>query len=280
MTPAPHAILASIEGLDPFPHVAVRVLELADRGQPDAAELLRVVRTDPGLTAKVLRHVNAADRDRPATSVRQAAERLGADALADVVLGSCAEGYYAGLGAASVASSRAVWEESVAVALACRLVATTTGGVDPELAFTVGLLQNVGHVVIDRFFFDEQAAIARLADAGSPRLDAERTILGLDHAALGARVLASWGLPDVLIDAVRHHHAPERAVQEPDLCRMAELAEAIAWEVLEDRDFRRIAYGVSGRTQRMLRVDWGQLPALTTLLRSELATSRAVTGYE
>src|SRR5690606_7149429 len=41
-----------------------------------------------------------------------------------------------------------------------------------------------------------------------PRLEAERDVLGIDHATLGGLVATHWGLPATVADAITYHHTP------------------------------------------------------------------------
>ena len=60
MHPILKEILLDIERLEPFPHVAVRVLELSMQEGSGPRELVEVIKTDAGITSKVLTLVNSA----------------------------------------------------------------------------------------------------------------------------------------------------------------------------------------------------------------------------
>ena len=44
--------------------------------------------------------------------------------------------------------------------------------------------------------------------AGLSPLDAEREVLGVDHAEVGALIAEHWNLPEALVVAIRYHHRP------------------------------------------------------------------------
>jgi HD-like signal output (HDOD) protein len=73
-------------------------------------------------------------------------------------------------------------------------------------------MHDIGKLVIARYLDnDDLARIARAQAAGATRMQAEKDVLGVDHAQLGGVIAQSWNLPHVLVDGIAHHHAPERA---------------------------------------------------------------------
>jgi HD-like signal output (HDOD) protein len=75
-------------------------------------------------------------------------------------------------------------------------------------AYLAGLLQNLGRLVLGHTFQPEFYILNRFAQA-NPTLstcELERQVLGVTHDQIGAWLMESWGLPQELIIAVRHHH--------------------------------------------------------------------------
>jgi HD-like signal output (HDOD) protein len=46
-----------------------------------------------------------------------------------------------------------------------------------------------------------------------PLYAAESEVIGASHAEIGAYLLGIWGLPYSVVEAVAHHHQPERVAQ-------------------------------------------------------------------
>jgi putative nucleotidyltransferase with HDIG domain len=78
------------------------------------------------------------------------------------------------------------------------------------VAYTAGLLHDIGKLVIDRVMTREhRTAIEQIIQQrGLSGAEAERHVLGAGHAETGACLLRKWGLPSILIEAVENHHAP------------------------------------------------------------------------
>jgi HD-like signal output (HDOD) protein len=231
------AILQNLRNLEPLPQVAVRVMELARRDGVVPRELAQVIQTDVALTAKILRLCNAAyfGFRRKIGALDEAAVRLGNRTLTNLVLTSCTGEWFRDLGASTEESRERLWRLSVTNALAANLLARMAGDIDPHRAYTVGLLQNLGHVVLDRWLLKERAAIEERTRRGKPQIVAEREVLGVDHAEVGAMLAERWYLPSQLVDAIRHHHAPAKAGEGSELATVAGLGEEITL-ALEEQD--------------------------------------------
>jgi putative nucleotidyltransferase with HDIG domain len=100
---------------------------------------------------------------------------------------------------------------------------------EPPVAFTVGLLHDIGKLVLGQTLTaDLQAEIRRQIEHGKlSRTEAEKAVLGTDHAEVGALLLQKWHLPDNLVEAVANHHQPGLKPR-PQLSVVTHLANSIA----------------------------------------------------
>lgn len=180
------------------PLTAVAVLRNVSRPELATTTLARLVEVDPALSAMVLRMANSplfGFRGR-VSSARQATVLLGTKTVGSLAVGGTASLVF-GTQESTVAPG--AWAHTVTVACASAAVARFDG-VNPEEAFTAGLLHNA-------------AMFVHLAgeDRGPGCHD---TVDGADCAddsclaARSAELLASWGIPSSLVRAVRQHAAP------------------------------------------------------------------------
>ncbi len=235
-------ILSNIRDIAPFPQVALRAMKLNRQGDLTPGAIVDVIETDPGISAAVLREANSASRGArvPCASIRDAGNQLGTRALNRILLKACASDCFSGLGESTPRSNRSLWNESLTTACAARFLANQTTGVDPDTAYTVGLIQNLGHIVLDRYLGDSRNQILEITQPTDDRvvntldlIEAERSVLGTDHAELGGELAKRWNFPENLANAIRFHHQPELA-EDPDLCRLTAEAEDLAWHLLND----------------------------------------------
>ncbi|MEZ6004438.1 MAG: HDOD domain-containing protein [Planctomycetota bacterium] len=218
-----------MRSLEPFPEVASRILTLAGKPEVIPDEIIEVVQTDPGVTAKVLKLTNSAyyGFQREIGSLWEAGNMLGVDALVNLVLTSSANRYFRHFGKARSDARNGLWYRSISQALASRLIAERFGYESPDRAYTAGLLQNIGEVVLDRFYSDALPRVRAEVAHGRTPLQAEKVILGMHHAEIGARLGSNWKLPLFLVDTIRFHHSPDQASIDPLLTSAVHLAETL-----------------------------------------------------
>lgn len=276
MTVAPQEVLSEIRTLEPFPHVATRILAVSSREDTVPSEITDLIKADPALTAKVLRLCNSAyyGFQREIASLFDAGNLLGVKTLVNLVLTSCGSGYFRKYGAASAADHVARWKSCIVTAFASKLLAEVHGGIDGHRAFTAGLLANIGQIVVDRFLAEQKPALAAALDRGGSLLDSEREVFGIHHAEIGARLAIRWGFPDVLIDTIRTHHAPERATVDPLLTSAVSVAGDIAWAIGLGDGFDGATYSASPEAYEMLRMEPGALAEMTERIEAELARAQ------
>ena len=210
----------------PLPVGVLRVLGMLAAGAPVPCELAR------GL----LRDVSPAEASgEPSEGAGQADELPDDEATCRAALWAAVTGAF---GPSDGALEReAFWRHCLAVALAAEASARRAGsGLSPLLAFACGLLHDVGKVALDVAVPKSYRRV--LAAAGGPKADiaqAEREILGLDHALAGREVARHWGLPRRIEEVIWLHHHPlegqaSTLAGAAALIGLVQLADAIARE--------------------------------------------------
>src|SRR5207248_559457 len=107
--------------------------------------------------------------------------------------------------------------ESHSSAVARTAGCLVTPGEDAEYAFTAGLLHDIGKLVLAAARPAELGAVlGEAVSANRPLHELEAELCGVTHAETGAYLLALWGLPSPIVDAVARHHSPAE-VGEPSL---------------------------------------------------------------
>ena len=177
-------------------------------------ELVKTIRCDNVLTAKILRLCNSAEVGikHPVTSLDQAIFLLGDAAIFRMVstLSFGADLMRAMPGYAVEANG--LWSHSLTVGLGSEYIGGSgvCGNFQPSLAFTAGLLHDLGKLMLNQLLTPKNRADIRskITNGSLSRVEAERAVMGVDHAEIGACILEKWALPEILIEAVGHHHAP------------------------------------------------------------------------
>lgn len=118
------------------------------------------------------------------------------------------------------------WQHAIAVGSAARHLARLKKQ-NTEMAFTAGLLHNIGKLALGSVFSEEYKAVMAYQETHDvPLLTAEKTILGLDHTEIGAHLTKTWNLPPSLIDVVAFcHHPSQTNAKTADYAEKADFAE-------------------------------------------------------
>lgn len=200
-------IVQRIETIGTVPTAVAQVFGLINDPKTSMADFERVVRPDVGLTANLLRCANSAyyRASREITSVRDAIARMGMRRVFEVAAGAsfarAVPAVLTGYGTTAVS----YWEHSVAVAVLADRIGREAGFTYPDLAFTAGLLHDLGKIVVSGWL-DANPAL-RVPAAGLVTLELERELMGATHAEFGEALCLKWNLPRDIGGAARWHHA-------------------------------------------------------------------------
>jgi putative nucleotidyltransferase with HDIG domain len=219
-----------VKTLPPAPRVLSQLLVLLNEVDLHAGQIVELIALDPALTAKVLQRCNnaASGLGRPISDLNEAVTQAGFNAIYRLVatvvgeglLGSGQPGYGMGTGQ--------LWEHSVTAAVAARVIARKLDG-NEDLAFTAALLHDIGKLVLGAFLENCRQPVLKATEmSGRSFLEAEKMILGVNHAEIGGRVLAKWNFPANLVGAVWHHHDPAQARPHEQLAAYVHLGDVIA----------------------------------------------------
>ncbi|HEX5104664.1 MAG TPA: HDOD domain-containing protein, partial [Pirellulaceae bacterium] len=191
------------ERLYSLPAVAMEALRLASEPHVDAVALKQCIERDPALTARILRVVNSSlfAASRQVTDLNQALSLLGTRPLKMLVLGfSLPKELFTGIEADVLAR---YWRRTLTKAAAARELAQRLWRLSGDDAFTAGLVQDIGVLVLVQQLGEPYLHLLDHVQVhGGNLLERELDSLGFDHRVLGARLLAHWGLPAGLCAAV------------------------------------------------------------------------------
>jgi putative nucleotidyltransferase with HDIG domain len=224
-----YRLLSQIQDLPALPASVMQILQLTEDPNCNASDLSQVLMTDPALAARMLKLSNSAyyGFSHTIASVQQAVTLLGYSTLKNVLLSASVFDIYKM--SSMCIDIPGLWKHSVATASAAKLIAKKVRYPHPEKAFTVGLMHDIGKVVIARYMPRSLAEIATMVRTKNCGLfDAEVKVIGLSHAQIGAYVLHRWKLPSDISDAVQHHHAPAQSTFQFYLAAICYLANILA----------------------------------------------------
>jgi len=231
-------IASRVRELPALPAAVVELIQsLGDDGQ-GAEQLARKIANDQALAAKTLRLANSSfyGMSRQVTSVTDATAILGLRTLRSVAMAAGLAGNFPA-SAAGGFDFKAFWRHSIGTALCARAMAAVLRR-EEEAAFTLGLLHDIGRLVLATAFAPEYAvALKHQREHDLLPLDAERAVLGTDHTVVGGLIAEHWRFSPAIVQAIVVHHTPDDAAasDEIDLLHVADnMAHALGLSHLDD----------------------------------------------
>lgn len=216
--------------IPPFPKVAHQVMKMLENKEVQAKDLANVIQYDSAITANLLRTCNAAyfGLSRKVSSLDDALVVVGHDILKDIIIASSSARFFKGVAGGGYCLEQGdLWKHSVATAIMAKMMSVHFKSVDAGVAFTVGLLHDVGKRFLSSFVAEDFQKIMDLAhNSEYSFMEAEEKILGMSHAQLGGLIMERWDFEERFTMAVRQHHDPD-AVQKDELTALVAMSNAL-----------------------------------------------------
>ncbi len=213
-------IYEEIDNIPPIPENVARLRNLIQDARASIAKISFYIKQDPGLTADMLRISNSAwymPRTRIDT-IERAVTTIGLRQLDSILLS---------IGAKKVLHSRyktmeAIWEHSSQCAFYAQSLAKMKG-VEIEVAYIVGLLHDIGKLILLTLTPELMQRITTLSEIKSISVaEIEKLAIGIDHAQIGEMITAKWRFPAKVAVAIGHHHLPK--VSRPEWLPLTNIA--------------------------------------------------------
>lgn len=240
-------IIAVIVTLPAMRPSSIRLLELVQNPEHNIDEMVDALEFDPGLTANLLRWANSAyfGGVHQITSVRDAAVRLGASQMGNLITTSCAAPAIGKRVVGYELAPGSLLEHSMMVAVGTNVIVEACKADRPSHTFTAALLHDIGKIALGPFIEKQGGAVEDLARQEEVPFDeAERAVLGIDHQEVGALLLQEWNIPESIVEAVRWHHQPSEHSGEKSAVDLVHAAEILTLET-------GIGTGVDGEHYRL-----------------------------
>jgi HD-like signal output (HDOD) protein len=179
------------------------------------SQIAEIIRKDPSLSTRILRMVNSVYFGLSArlNNIEEAVFFLGLRQIRELSLATPVIEEMEGFKLNASLPWKELWKHSIGTAILTReIIASTPLRVDDDTDYLVGLLHNIGKVVMAYAFPNELVELMSRRAATPAELCAhEREVIGWDHAQIGAYYLECHRLADEIVMAVRYHADPEAA---------------------------------------------------------------------
>jgi len=208
----PSHVLAGIRNLAPLPVTSQKLSAAIAKQDVSASEIARLIEFDEALSANILRVANSSAYANliRLDEIGQAVMRLGINAVLHIALGDYLKHLHTDAPLYDL-SENDLWLHGAVASLAVgELTQESPSGTLPRSASLAALLHDVGKLIIVRYMkADVRWLLAKCQKEGITFVQAERAVLGCDHAEVGGAIARKWSFPEEIVDALsRHHDAP------------------------------------------------------------------------
>ncbi len=261
-------LLEKIQLLSPAVRILPRLLHLLGDPDADSGDVVRLLKYDPSLTAQLLRLCNSAcfATSQKVDNLDEAVTRLGYQQIYRLVTRICCETALSSPQSGYGIDPGELWRHSVVTAVVGTAIADRTGE-DRNLAFTAGLLHDVGKMALSEMLASQYTRLIEQIEVRQQSfLEAEKEMFGFDHAEVGGSLLQKWEFSENLVAAVRHHHQPCDAGVHQGLAANACLANTIAHFL--GHGYGHHAFALRGHSEALEMLHLGEEDIATLMIDS------------
>ncbi len=267
-------------------HVASQLLAILGGSDHSMQDVVKIVETDISLTAQVLRVANSAAfyRGQDVTTVSNAILNLGEKMVTGVALGSCASRVFNSPLEGYESPSGELWNHSLRTAIASREIAAVTAvSVSTDIAFTAGLLHDIGKSIISEFLIDTADEMLSKCDNGlhDDFLAAEKEQIGTDHAMIGYKLACHWNLPEPISAVILNHHHPNDAEEEyKELVYIVHIGDILAMMGGTGTGIDTLFYKIDERYEEYISMQSDSIPQILLTVQEEFERTKTAVFSE
>jgi uncharacterized domain HDIG len=224
-------ILKRVQALPPLPQSNMRVIALTKDSSTSVKELETIVGQDPALTAAILRQANSAYYGfaRRISSLQQAIVMLGFQMTQGLAMAAAISPLLKAQLVGYEIEQEDLWKHSLLTAMAAKQLCRHRGLPYGDIAFTAGLLHDIGKLIISIYVQEVgDFILKKVTEAKLSFVELEEKVIGFDHARVGGFMARSWNLPEELVAAISFHHSLSDAQNHAELASVIHVANGLA----------------------------------------------------
>ncbi len=206
----PQALVRDVEQLVSLPDLFLRINEMIDSRRHSAIDIAHVISQDTNLSARLLKLVNSSFyglRGRVDT-ISRAITIIGTSDLRDLAITTATAEVFTDIPPELVNMDQ-FWRNSVSAGVIAKELASCSHVLHPERFFVMGMLHDVGKLVIYQALPELARDLHFVIDGNEQLLlEAEQDILGFTHQEVGSELFKLWRLPKSICDTALYHHHP------------------------------------------------------------------------
>jgi HD-like signal output (HDOD) protein len=199
-------LLNNLKEVPAMPNVIMHALNIMKDPESSTKELARIISYDQSLSTKVLTLVNSAYYGFPQqiTSISRAISLIGMSKAKNIIVTVAMRPLLIGQG------DKELWSHSIKTAVGCEHVAKYLKIMDPDDAFVIGFLHDLGKIVLNlaESTVYEKVRETAITNKKAKIIEIEQAYYGTDHCQMGSLLARRWQLPLLINNVIKYHHMP------------------------------------------------------------------------
>ncbi len=228
--PSSEEIDEAICKVKPIPQIALKIVRMIQKDEYRLGDISSEIRQDQVISAKVINLCNTAliGLKKKVDSIERALIVLGEKKLLQLVISASVQSLFSETPMGYSLCKGGMFQHAVGTAVVAQELAAFTGRSPIDLAYTAGLLHDIGKVPLDQYMTTDAPFFYLASNKAEAELSLlERERFGISHTEAGARMGERWNLPDNLLDVIRHHHYPSQSTVDPELTNLVYIADLL-----------------------------------------------------
>lgn len=212
-----------------MPTIFYQINEAVEDPECSFVEIGEIISGDPSLSARLLRVVNSSFFGFPnkIETITHAVTIVGMAQLRDLALATTVINQFKGI-PKNLINMEKFWLHSVATGLTAKVIAIYRRESNADRFYLMGMLHDLGRLLLLLNIPDSIQSVMENYESGGLMFDAEKEVLGFDHADAAGQLMKSWQLPEMLQEAVTFHHKPQLAPNYPIAASIVHVADFIS----------------------------------------------------
>jgi len=271
--PTPEQLERSIQKARPIPQIVLKALRMIRDENYGMEDVARVIRQDQVTSARILRLCNSAlfGLGRTIDSIDRALILLGEKRFVQLIIAAELEGFFPQAEQGYSLCKGGLYNHALGTAIFAETLAKFTGKGSPDVAYTAGLLHDIGKVLLDQHLASVYPLFyQRIQTDGDELIEVERETFGISHPEMGWRLANHWSLPEVLRETIKYHHHPEKATADPELTHLVYVSDLIVSGFVVGQDLERLNADKFTRRLAKTGLSPSHLPIIIDLIPQEV----------
>ena len=275
-------ILHAIDLVRPIPQIALKIIRMIQEKDYNMPKIAREVKQDQIISAKVIKLCNSSffGLKKSVYSIDRALVILGEKLLMQLILSASFELYFSDSEGGYSLCRGGLFQHAFGTAMAAEQLARFSAGVAPDIAYTAGLMHDIGKVVLDQYLAAELPLFYRRTQIeGIELCELEGERFGITHPEAGGILAEKWGLPENLADAIIYHHQPEHASIDPKLTHLIYVADLIMSRFHVGQELERLNTNGLPSRLKQIGLSSSQLPTIIGLISQKISNDSSGMAY-